>query len=691
MRDRKETKAILSIQIIGGLALRLGERSVTIPSRKSRAILGYLALADTNEESRERLVGLLWSESESEKARASLRQCVHEIRDAFQKVGFNGLLAEKHSIALRKTTLRVDIWDVLAEAKSGRAHPRLLDSTGLTEQILTEVETVDPVYRTWLLAKRQSLYDVISRHLEAVLRVTLPTGEAGEDLAAAILNLDPTHEEACRFLMSTRAARGDISSALKIYNTLWQVLEDDYDVEPSGQTQQLVARIKMAEPVSGVALPNEQVAGFALAGTVVVAPSPPARIEAVHHRPHQPLSSKLLVSISPFDISGVDADRHYVVQGFRRELVASLVRFREWLVREQLTRTASADVRPDEYLLEADAIDAVDGVRLVLTLRECAGNTYLWSDHLHLSVANWSEAQQMVVRRIATALNVHVSEGRMALVAPKAGSDLLAYDLWLRGQAHFLTYEPPGWRKASELYREIVTQHPRFAPAYSSLAQLQNTVHFVHPGVFRSAHAAGEALSLAAEATRLDPIDSRAQLCLGWANAMSGRYDQAAIHHRLAYELNENDPWTLVSSALGFAFRGECKQARSLADHALELSPTPNGTHWRYQAMVRYMCRDFTGCVDAAEQAESSIQNVYVWKAAALHALGRKDDAKIAASKFFDAVEKRWFGPEVPSRRLMTRWILHGFPIMLAEDFERLRDDFGGAGAPVEEIDHNSW
>ena len=50
--------------------------------------------------------------------------------------------------------------------------------------------------------------------------------------------------------------------------------------------------------------------------------------------------------------------------------------------------------------------------------------------------------------------------------------------------------------------------------------------------------------------------------------------------------------------------------------------------------------------------------------------------AKIAASKFFDAVEKRWFGPEVPSRRLMTRWILHGFPIMLAEDFERLRDDF---------------
>ena len=84
-----------------------------------------------------------------------------------------------------------------------------------------------------------------------------------------------------------------------------------------------------------------------------------------------------------------------MVQGFRRELIGSLVRFREWLVREQLMGGAPSDSKPDEYLLEADAVDASNGVRLVLTLRECASNTYLWSDHLQLSVANWSEAQQM--------------------------------------------------------------------------------------------------------------------------------------------------------------------------------------------------------------------------------------------------------------------------------------------------------
>jgi hypothetical protein len=108
--------------------------------------------------------------------------------------------------------------------------------------------------------------------------------------------------------------------------------------------------------------------------------------------------------------------------------------------------------------------------------------------------------------------------------------------------------------------------------------------------------------------------------------------------------------------------------------------------------MVRYMCRDFVGCIVAAEPAETSIQNVFFWKAAALVALGRTDDAKVAAEKFFTAVEKSWFGPDAPpSKRLMTRWILHGFPIARAQDFEALRRDFGGTGAPVEDIEHNSW
>ena len=30
-------------------------------------------------------------------------------------------------------------------------------------------------------------------------------------------------------------------------------------------------------------------------------------------------------------------------------------------------------------------------------------------------------------------------------------------------------------------------------------------------------------------------------------------------------------------------------------------------------------------------------------------------------------------------------------PIMLSSDWERLRDDFAGAGAPVDGLEHNAW
>ena len=69
-------RARLSISLVGRLTLRFDGRPVELRTRKAAAVLGYLALSETKQESRERLVGLFWSRSDEEKARASLRQVV---------------------------------------------------------------------------------------------------------------------------------------------------------------------------------------------------------------------------------------------------------------------------------------------------------------------------------------------------------------------------------------------------------------------------------------------------------------------------------------------------------------------------------------------------------------------------------------------------------------------------------------
>jgi DNA-binding SARP family transcriptional activator len=61
----------LSIATLGQLRIRCNDRDLAITGRRARALIGYLVLSEADTETRERLVGLLWSETEEEKARAS--------------------------------------------------------------------------------------------------------------------------------------------------------------------------------------------------------------------------------------------------------------------------------------------------------------------------------------------------------------------------------------------------------------------------------------------------------------------------------------------------------------------------------------------------------------------------------------------------------------------------------------------
>ena len=80
-----------------------------------------------------------------------------------------------------------------------------------------------------------------------------------------------------------------------------------------------------------------------------------------------------------------------------------------------------------------------------------------------------------------------------------------------------------------------------FAPAFSSRVQLGNTAHISRPGVYRSATLHAGTLELAQKAVALDPLDSRAQLALGWALAYNHRWEHALLNFELARDLTEDD------------------------------------------------------------------------------------------------------------------------------------------------------
>ena len=674
----------LSVSLVGRLGLRFNGQPIELRTRKAGAVLSYLALSETKHESRERLVGLLWSRSDEEKARASLRQVVRELKSMLEEAGYGGFVAERLLIGIDVGQVEVDIESVLKLAENERVHPLLLETPQLDERLLEGMDDLDPSFRVWVLAKRQTIHERLMRSLEAGLVAPHVLPDTRKKFAAAIVNLDPTHEHACRYLMRVHAEEGDIAGALRIYKSLWDLLDRDYGMEPSPATEELVASIKLGifeQPPAdrGVHAVIDEFTtrrnGAGLSPVVAAARSATA-----------PVKTRLV--LRPFAMHGVDDDHSHLVQGFSQHLAACLVRFREWSVvdRPPAALELPAPEASPQYCIETTAYQAGAEINIVMVLRDDTTGIYVWSEGFRLGLSNWFETQQRIIRRIATSLNVQLSTERLMRLAGEPDVSLDLHDRWLRGQSLHFKYDAESWQRAVDIFRAGIRENPTFSPCYSSLVQMNNAEHFVHPGLFRDLGKARATLELAKTAVQLDPVDSRAHLCCGWSYVMAHREAEAAAHMDLACELNENDPWTLVSSAHYRAFCGSIEQARMLAEQSLAQSPAPSYLEWAYHCIIRFLGSDFVGALEAFDRSQGVVPILPAWRAAALFHIGEVEKAREEAERFVNGLRSFWVGSSSPTDETVARWVLQAHPISVRERWESLRHGLRGAGLPVDGI-----
>jgi DNA-binding SARP family transcriptional activator/TolB-like protein len=654
----------LIIHLLGDFTAEFAGRKILLGTRKAKALIAYLALSDNAQDTRERLVGLLWSESDEERARASLRQAVHDIRLAFDHLRFAGFRIDKQALSINRDQRACDVDEVLAAVMQGKVHPRLLETRWITDTLLSDLDNVDAAFQVWVLAKRQLLLDRLTLALERLLPCEGDSRDAS-DAALALLNLDPTHEVACRHLIRVRAQRGDIGGALKIYKSLWDLLEADYDVEPSKETQALIVEIKQMPGL------GEQPQAPTLAPTL----------------PDTSTPKRLYISVCTFEASGVPQDMRHLVDGFRHEFVACLARFREWSVRtlpplwEPEPRTSSS---PLEYIVEGTTYELNNTVRLVVTLRDASTSVCIWSQRYSITLAAWFETQGHIVRQIALALNIHVSAERLRRVAAANEVPMEIHDRWLRGQAILSQMGSKDWPAAVTFVESLLADAPDFSPALSGLVQYRNSAHIALPGKFRDVAGHLETLQMAQRAVQLDPLDSRAQLSLAWTYQLLGRVDQSTLHAALALDLNENDPWTLMATGQIFAYCGDYQRAASLAAASLKISPVPSPLQVAYSGAIKFLCLDYPGCIEASREDLGISPAFMIWGCAAKAHAGRRDEAKAEFERVLERVAAEWHGSEPPTGDTMTRWLLHVFPIAIPGDWERLAAGLAAAGAPIE-------
>jgi class 3 adenylate cyclase/DNA-binding SARP family transcriptional activator/Tfp pilus assembly protein PilF len=623
----------LKIAVVDGLSIRTDhDESVPLRSRKAQAIIGYLALATHYRELRDRLAALIWPDLSLGPARRALANCLQTISNALAADGSDALLKRDDSVALQPSWVAVDIVALFDHLAEGQVDEALLQRGDLPEAVLHGLDDVSSLFHAWLSVTRHRLRERMIERLEAALE-RYDIAEPGlKRAAAALLMLEPSHERAARLLIRHLAASGNGAAALRVFNRLKRVLRRQFKIAPSVQTLAVVENL--------AAVPQNP----EVRTETSVPPSRPPVIAIGSFQPHSETIA-------------------YAAAGFRAEMIANLSRFREWTVVET-PETGGGD---SDYLLSAEVLAAGDDVQLRLTLAARDSRRVVWSQAFTVSLSNWITVHTEVVGRIASTLEVYLSQDRLSRLTRRPLFDLGAYDAWLRGENLLNLWSPQAEDEAERLFEHAIAQAPDFAPAYASLASVYNSREFIRPGVTTDAATKDRALQLSRRAFELDPLDARNQIVVAWSTAVSGRYEQSVVHFDLAAELNPNSVKTLISAALGMAFMGNLDTAHRLLRRALSLTSMLLDYQWSHVATIRYLTGDLEGAVQAAERSKNVIVDTPGWKAAALRRLGRDSQAEAEIGLLQQAVARDWCGSVPATQQDVINWFLWLFPIRQEE------------------------
>jgi DNA-binding SARP family transcriptional activator/pimeloyl-ACP methyl ester carboxylesterase len=245
--------------LFGPPRIELGGRSADLALRKGQALLAYLAVT-ARAHSRDALATLLWSESDQQSGRASLRRTLHRMN---QVLGPDLLAVTPDTVAISgKKGLWLDVTAFEEAATAGLNHGQAAHAA-VTElkraadlyvdDFLAGFSLADcPDFDEWQFFRADTLRRRLAEVLERLVELLGDRGEAAVAIpyARRRVNLDPTDEAAQRDLMRLYALSGQKAAALRQYERCANVLEREMGLQPDPQTletREAIRRGKLAQ------------------------------------------------------------------------------------------------------------------------------------------------------------------------------------------------------------------------------------------------------------------------------------------------------------------------------------------------------------------------------------------------------------------------------------------------------------
>lgn len=245
--------------------MRLGDRLVAFPTRKTLALLIYLAV-EARLHPREHLAALLWPESNSERSYANLRNTLNRLQTALCQAGSQREISYLHvtptALGLNPdANIEIDLHTVeqayaLARAdRSNRALLKGLEGLPLLQSAVASQRgdflvgfslSDAPGFDDWSSIQREAWHRRLGLILDRLSEIQFANGEfaATAETASRWIALDALNETAYRRKMRAHFAAGERGLALDTYEACRLKLSVELGVEPEQDTTALAERIR---------------------------------------------------------------------------------------------------------------------------------------------------------------------------------------------------------------------------------------------------------------------------------------------------------------------------------------------------------------------------------------------------------------------------------------------------------------
>jgi len=295
----------------------------------------------------------------------------------------------------------------------------------------------------------------------------------------------------------------------------------------------------------------------------------------------------------------VEAPDPLTAEGLAAELVRQMGALRGVKVLAPSSSLAARNPKEAVELLGANAIldCRLEGINLQATLSRARGNQLTPVGSFDNSI---QPAVDALTHFVASRLGVRRTGGS----PPRMVLDLQSYQLFLAGRAWFHRWSPDNLVQAGSCFEKVLERHPKFAPAYAGLADIEVLRAYWQASHPRPVLERGLAYAMRAE--ELDPACGDAHCSRGALEAaLNQNWEQAETLFRLALEANANSALALNWMAIiALIPQLRFSEAVDSVFAAYDLDPASpeigNEIVW-----VRICCGQYT---EAAEQARRIVE-----------------------------------------------------------------------------------